>query len=145
MDELNQIDEILDADTLTFGELLLAGVVLLIAFGLSRWIRRTLRSFLESRDNVAPQLPELIGRVTGWLAMLTGAITALMIIGIQMGPVVILLVLFAALGAVSAHKVMENFAAGLSLQITSPFMVGDRIETAGVTGWVEAITAGLWS
>jgi small conductance mechanosensitive channel len=45
------------------------------------------------------------------------------------------------LAAVSAHSVMENFAAGLSLQVTSPFVIGDRIETAGVTGWVEAVTA----
>lgn len=47
----------------------------------------------------------------------------------------------AVLVAVSAQTVLENFAAGLSLQLTTPFVVGDRIETAGITGWVEAITA----
>jgi small conductance mechanosensitive channel len=141
VDDLNQIDQILDTDTLTFGELLFAGLVILIAALLARWVRRTVRGYLEARENVAAHLPELIGRMAGWAVTLIGIITALMIIGVQMGPVVLLLVLFAVLAAVSAHSVMENFAAGLSLQVTSPFVTGDRIETAGVTGWVEAVTA----
>jgi small conductance mechanosensitive channel len=141
VDDLNQIDQILDTDTLTFGELLFAGLVILIAALLARWVRRSVRGYLEARENVAAHLPELIGRMAGWAVTLIGIITALMIIGVQMGPVVLLLVLFAVLAAVSAHSVMENFAAGLSLQVTSPFVIGDRIETAGVTGWVEAVTA----
>jgi len=141
MDDLTQIDQILDTASLTLGELLLAGLVLLTAVLLARWVRRRVRGFLESREGVSPHLPELIGRMTGWAIGLVGIILALMIIGIQMGPVVLLLLLFAILAGVSARKVMENFAAGLSLQVTTPFVVGDRIETAGVTGWVESVTA----
>jgi small conductance mechanosensitive channel len=141
MDDLTQIEQLLDTDTLTIGELLVAGLVVLIAALAARWARRGVRAFLESRENVAPHLPELIGRMTGWVITLLGIVAALMIIGVQMGPVVLLLVLFAVLVAVSARSLMENFAAGLSLQITSPFVVGDRIETSGVTGWVEAVTA----
>lgn len=141
MDDLSQIDQILDTDTLTLGELLFAGLVILIAVLLARWVRRAIRASLESRESVAAHLPELIGRMAGWAVTLIGIITALMIIGVQMGPVVLLLVLFAVLAGVSARQVMENFAAGLSLQLTTPFVVGDRIETAGVTGWVEAVTS----
>ena len=140
MDELNQVDEILDTGSLTIGELLLAGVVILIAAFIARVIRRSVRSFLENRPNVAPHLPELLGRVSGWCILLVGIVLALMIIGVQMGPVVLLLLIVVAIVAISGRQVLENFAAGVSLQVSSPFVVGDRIETAGVTGWVQAIT-----
>jgi small conductance mechanosensitive channel len=140
-DVTQQLDEVLDVNSLTVWELLLAALVLVVAWFIGRWLRRSVRGFLEGREGVAPHLPELIGRMTGWAVILVGIVTALIIIGVQMGPVVLLLLIFAAIVAISGRKVMENFAAGLSLQITSPFVVGDRIETAGVTGWVEAVTA----
>jgi small conductance mechanosensitive channel len=72
--------------------------------------------------------------------MLGGIVLALMIVGVQMGPVVLLLLIVVAVVGISGRQILEDFAAGLSLQITTPFVVGDRIETAGTTGWVEAIT-----
>lgn len=141
MDDLSNIEEILDVDSLTVGELLLAGLVVLIAVILGRLVRRFVRSFLESREGVPPQLPELLGRLSGWCIVLTGVVLALMIVGVQMGPVVLLLLIFVIIFGISGRQVLENFAAGLSLEVTSPFVVGDRIETAGVTGWVQAITA----
>jgi len=140
MDDLSQIDEILDTGSLTVGELLLAGLVILITVFIARFVRRSVRGFLESRENVAPHLPELLGRASGWCVILGGIVLALMIIGVQMGPVVLLLLIVVAIFGISGRQVLENFAAGLSLQVTSPFVVGDRIETAGVTGWVQAIT-----
>jgi small conductance mechanosensitive channel len=44
--------------------------------------------------------------------------------------------IFAAIAGISGKGVVENFSAGLTLQITQPFVVGDRIETKGITGWV---------
>jgi hypothetical protein len=54
VDELSQVDEILDAGSLTIGELLLAGLVILIAAFIARFVRRSVRGFLENRENVAP-------------------------------------------------------------------------------------------
>jgi small-conductance mechanosensitive channel len=141
MEELTQLDDVLDVNSLTVWEVILAGLVLLVAWLLGRRLRRRVRDFLEGREGVAPHLPELIGRMTGWAIGLIGIVTALMIIGVQMGPVVLLLLIFVLMFAISGRRVMENFAAGLSLQMTAPFVVGDRIETAGITGWVQAVTA----
>jgi small conductance mechanosensitive channel len=140
VDELSEIDQILDTGTLTLGELLLAGLAMLIAAFIARWVRRAVRSFLAERDNIAPHLPDVIGRVSGWCVMLGGIVMALMIVGVQMGPVVLLLLIVVAIVGISGRQILEDFAAGLSLQITTPFVVGDRIETAGTTGWVDAIT-----
>jgi hypothetical protein len=47
--------------------------------------------------------------------MLGGIVLALMIIGVQMGPVVLLLLIVVVTIAISGRQVLENFAAGLSL------------------------------
>lgn len=135
------IEEVFDAGGLTFVELLLAGLVLVVSVVVARVLRRRIRAALDSKDGVEPDVAELTSRMTGWAVTLIGIVGALIIMGFQMGPVVLLLLIFAAMAVISGRKVLENFSAGLSLQISSPFEVGDRIETAGVTGWVEAITS----
>lgn len=141
MDDLTEIDNVLDVNSLTAWELVLAVIVLLATAFASRLARRGVRSVLESRESVEPHLPEFIGRMVGWAVWLIGIVLALIIVGIQMGPVVLLLLIFAVMAFISGRRVLENFAAGLSLQLTTPFVVGDRIETSHVTGWVEAVTA----
>jgi small conductance mechanosensitive channel len=141
MNILPPIEEVFDAGGLTFVELLLAVLVLVVAVFVARLSRRAIRTALESRDGVEPDVAELTSRMTGWAVTLLGIVGALIVLGFQMGPVVLLLLIFAAMAAISGRKVLENFTAGLSLQMTSPFVVGDRIETAGITGWVQAITS----
>ena len=138
---VEEIEGLLDVNALTVWRLALAGIVLIATFFVARWLRRLVRSQLSAHAEVAPHIPGLVGRIIGWSVGLIGVVSALMIIGVQMGPVVLLLLIFAVMAAVSGRKVMENFAAGLAIQLTTPFVVGDRIETEDVVGWVEAITA----
>ena len=86
-------------------------------------------------------MPELIGRLSGWAVTLVGIVAALMVLCFQTGPAVPILLIFAVTAAVSARRITENWAARLSLQIVAPFTVGDRIETEGITGWVEQINS----
>jgi small-conductance mechanosensitive channel len=138
---LDDLDAALATSTLTWWELILAGIVFVVAILLARLVRRNIRSWLEARPGVAPHVPELIGRLSGWEVTLVGIVAALMVLGFQMGPVVLILLIFAVTAAVSARRIMENWAAGLSLQIVAPFTVGDRIESEGITGWVEQINS----
>ena len=94
-----------------------------------------------TRDGLEQHTAALAGRMTGWAVTLIGIVTAMAIVGVEAGPLVLLLLIFGAMALISGRDILANFAAGLSLQFTTPFVVGDRIETAGVTGWVEAITA----
>lgn len=141
MGDLRNIDQYLNPESLTWSELLLAAVTVLIAVLIGRLLRRRIRGVLEARDGIEQHTAALAGRMAGWAATLTGIVMALVIVGVSAGPVVLLLLIFGAMAVISGRQVLENFAAGLSLQFTTPFVVGDRIETAGVTGWVEAITA----
>lgn len=134
-------EEILDASTLTWTELVLAIVILVGSIFAARVVRRTVRSFLEHRPGVAEHTAESVGRISGWAVILVGIVAALIILGFQMGPVVLLLLLLAVMVAISGRRIMENWASGLSLQVMTPFVVGDRIETEGIVGWVEEINA----
>ncbi len=138
---LENLDEVLNTTTLTWWELIAAGLILVVSILIARWVRHRVRSWLGGRPDVAPYLPELIGRLSGWAMTFFGIVTALVVLGIQLGPVVLVLLLIVAVVAMSARKLLENFSAGLSLQIEAPFTVGDRIETQGITGWVEQINS----
>jgi small conductance mechanosensitive channel len=139
MPDLEAIDQILDTQTLTLSELLLAGLVVIVSVFIARYVRRVVRTTLEKRPNIDTHVPETVARFTGWAIVLTGIVLALIVIGIQMGPVVLLLLFFGAMFGISAQSILENFASGIALQMTAPFRIGDRIETNGVTGWVKKI------
>ena len=135
------IEGIFDTATLTLTELILAGIILIGSILLARLIRRAIRSSLGTRPSLAPHVPELIGRLSSWAVVLIGIVAALIVLGFQMGPVVLLLLLLAGMAAISGRRILENWASGLFLQILAPFTVGDRIETEGITGWVEEINS----
>ena len=138
---ITTLDEVLNTSTLTWWELVVAGLILVVALLAARLVRRRVRSWLQTSGEVAPHLPEPIGRLSGWVVMMVGIVSALMVLGFQMGPVVLVLLIVVAVGAMSARRLLENLSAGLSLQITAPFTVGDRIETQGITGWVQQINS----
>ncbi len=129
-----------DTNSLTLGRLIAAFVVLIVFYLLGRLVRRRTTHWLEEKD-VSEGTPEPIGRISGWAVVLTGAVIAMMLLGFTMGPLVLVLGIFAAIAGISGKGVVENFSAGLTLQIQQPFIVGDRIETEGITGWVEAINS----
>ena len=135
------IDGVLNASTLTWTELVLAVVILVAGFVVARLVRRMVRSFLEHRSDITQNTAETVGRMSGWAVILFGIVFALIVLGFQMGPVVLLLLLLAVMVAISGRRIMENWASGLSLQIMTPFVIGDRIETEGIVGWVEQINA----
>lgn len=69
--------------------------------------------------------------------MLLGVVLALSIMGVDMVPVALLLILGLALLMLSGKSLIENWAAGLVLQTRAPYRPGDRIETGDFVGDVE--------
>jgi small conductance mechanosensitive channel len=139
MPELDAIDQVLDTQTLTVSELFIAGLIIIISVFVARYARQVVRSTLMRRPNIEQHVPETVARVTGWAIVIAGVVLALIVIGIQIGPMVLLLIFFGAMFGISAQGILENFASGIALQITAPFRIGDRIETNGVVGWVKKI------
>ena len=132
---------ILDPASLTLGELIIAVVVLIISGLLARSLRRRVRSYLARQDGLDDYLAPLLGRIVGWTVMIAGVLIALAILGLDMAPVVLIILIVLAVLVLSGRGILENFASGLVLQIRGPFRPGDRIDVAGYDGTVKEVNA----
>ena len=132
---------ILDPASLTLGELILAVVVLVVSGFVARSLRRRVRTYLAKQDGLDDYLAPLLGRIVGWTVMIAGALIALAILGLDMAPVVLIILIVLGVLVLSGRGILENFASGLVLQIRGPFRPGDRIDVAGFDGIVKEINA----
>lgn len=135
------LEQTLETASLTWFEVILAIVVLAVAGLAARWVRRRLRSYLQSQEGLQEYLPNLLARLAGWTVILVGVLVALSVLGVDMAPVVLLLLLAAGVLGISGKGLLENFGAGMMLQIRGPFRIGDRVDVKGFTGTVNEINA----
>lgn len=133
---MENLDQLFNPESNSFWNLLLALGVLIASFFGARFTRRRLRSFL-TRYELDDYTVAMLARIAGWSVVLLGVILALSIMGVDMVPVVVLIVIVAALAFLSARSLIENWAAGLLLQARGPYRPGDRIETQGYVGYVQ--------
>ena len=115
MPDVEQINGVLDTQSLTVGELILTGVIVLVSVFLARHLRHLIRWTLASRPNLEPHVPETVARVTGWVVVLSGFVLALIVLGLQVGPVVLIGLFFAGMAGISARTTLEIFAAGIKM------------------------------
>lgn len=134
------LDQVLDTEAITVWDFVWAIVIvalsLLIAALTRRLVGRALRKF--------PDLPQnyklLMASASGWFVIVVGVVYALGALGVDLGPALIGLLLIAGVVFFAGRGLLENFSAGLVLQGTTMFVVGDQIETAAGTGTVLEIT-----
>jgi small conductance mechanosensitive channel len=100
-------------------------------------MRRWLRKQLTAYDGVDKSAGSIVSRLAGWTVVLVGGVLALSILGVDMVPVTVILLLVAGFLFLSARSLIENWGAGLILQARGPYRIGDRIESNGYVGWVE--------
>jgi small conductance mechanosensitive channel len=134
---VDNLDQIFDPASNSFWNLLLAllaiGISVIVARYVRRWIRRSLRGY----ENVDTYAGAIIARVAGWTVVFLGVVLALSIMGVDMIPIVLVLVIALAFLFLSGKSLVENWAAGLLLQMRAPYRPGDRIETGDFVGDVE--------
>ena len=131
------IDQLFDAGSTSFWNLLLALAVVVVSIVVARYVRRWLRKRLTAYDGVDKNAGSIVSRLAGWAVVLVGVILALSILGVDMVPVTVILLLIAGFLFLSARSLIENWGAGLILQARGPYRIGDRIESDGYVGWVE--------
>lgn len=134
MDDLSQV---LDPGSNSFWNLLLALLVIGISVIAARYVRRWIRRSLRGYETVDSYAGAIIARVAGWTVVFVGVLLALSIMGVDMIPIVLVLVIGIAFLFLSGKSLVENWAAGLLLQMRAPYRPGDRIETGDYVGDVE--------
>jgi len=132
------VDNIIDFGV-TYG-LQIAGalVILLLGLRLARWAGNRVSTLAEGRQ-LDPTLSRFFGTVVRLVIVAFVLVIALGNLGVELAPIVAF-VGAAALGATFAVQgVLANYAAGLALILTRPFVVGNTIRVQGVSGVVSEI------
>ena len=116
-----------------------AGIILAGAFVASRAFKFVLNRALASRWDTA--VVDLLARLVGYAIVLFGLIYALEQLGVQVGPLLGALGIVGIALAFALQDILENFVAGLLLQIRRPFSYGDQISSGDIEGTVKSIDA----
>ena len=136
---LERIDSWLDTTVSLFPNIIVAVVVMALAFGVAVLAQRLVnkRARGRGRDN----LGEVLGGFVKWAILLLGCMLATTIVVPSLSPGD----LFAGLGVGSVaigfafKDILQNWLAGLLILLRQPFEVGDQIEVRGYEGRVERI------
>lgn len=118
-----------------------AGIVLAVAIVLSRVVKMLIVRILRRR--VDPALASLIGRMVGYLVLIVGFVYALEGLGVQIGPVLGALGIAGIALAFALKDILENFVAGVLLQLQRPFTYGDQVLINEQEGTVHDIDTRL--
>jgi len=136
----DQLEDFVNADELTFWDFAWAAVVIVAAFVLSRLIRRLVRRALRRFPTLTDEAAFLIARATGWAVVFLGILYAISILGIDIGPALMVMIVIGIIVFFAGRRLMDNFSAGLVLQGTPMFSPGDQIVSESGTGTVREIT-----
>ena len=119
----------------------IAGALLILILGLrlAHWGGGRVTRIAESRG-IDPTLSRFIGNIIRFVVVVFVLIIAMGNLGVELAPIVAF-VGAGALGATFALQgVLSNYAAGLALILTRPFVVGNTIRVQGVSGVVSEIS-----
>ena len=125
------------ADGVTGGEALRAAAVFVVAVVVAVVLRRALVRYVDR--NGSRHIGLLLGRFLGLVVVALGAVYALDVVGVRIGP------LLGALGvggialAFAAQDILQNLVAGVLLQVRRPFRTGDQIGSGEFEGVVDDI------
>ncbi|MDJ0663305.1 MAG: mechanosensitive ion channel family protein [Acidimicrobiia bacterium] len=139
--ELEQIADSLEPINLDWLSLAIAAAVFLASIVLARFARRGLRQLAARVDIGSPALWAASARISSWLIIFFGMVGSLRVLGIDFIPLMAGLGVAAVVVAVALRPFLENFAAGLTLQLQRPIEVGDQIAVRQIEGEVKELNA----
>jgi small conductance mechanosensitive channel len=134
------VNEVVDTTGVTEWDVVLAvGTVILAAvFGhmLALVARRAGR-----KASLPPNVVDLISTIARWGVTTVGFVAAMSMIGLNVAPLWLLVVLIILMFAIGGRALLEAFGAGVMLQARAPFAAGDLVELAGVQGVVVEVNS----
>ena len=138
--DTSQITDNIDTTGVTIWDFVWAIVVVAGSFLVAAIVRRLVLRGLRPFEGIPENYRLLIARAVGWFVIVVGVFWALGILGVDLGPAVLALLLIAAIAFFAGRGLLENFSAGLILQGSPMFEVGDQISTTSGTGTVREVT-----
>ncbi|MDK3256894.1 mechanosensitive ion channel family protein [Blastococcus capsensis] len=130
-------DPVVVTDTITWQEAVQALVVFVLGIVLAAVVRRGMVRAIDREGS--RHVGRVVGRFVSVVIAAVGAVYALGMVGVRIGP------LLGALGvggiaiAFAAQDILQNFIAGVLLQVRHPFRVGDQIGSGDHEGVVDDV------
>jgi len=123
----SQLDEIVDVDDVTAVDIGSAVVIVVVAIVVATIVRRLLTKYLTRLDRLSDPVAMALIRGLTYFIIAIGVLLALPLLGFQIAPVMVIVVVGGILLFFAARPLMEDFSASLILQTRAPFVVGDMI------------------
>jgi len=117
---------------------ILVGIILLVAYFASRWLRGRVERTLSARS-FGRNGAVLLGRLTALSVYLVAVIALLASLGVSWTGLLTFLGAGTVALSLALQDVLKNFFSGIFLLMERPFRVGDFIKVAGVEGEVQGI------
>ncbi len=138
-DDIDALADAIDGGGLDGWSWLTAGIVFASAIVIAQGVRMVLGRALRPRLDRA--LAVLISRLVGYVIVIVGLVYALGALGVQIGPLLGALGIAGIALAFALQDILENFVAGVLLQIRRPFTYGDEVRINDHEGRVSGIDA----
>ena len=135
------VEELIDTTSVTGWDYLWAALTLVAGFLGARIARRASKRALAAIPELPENLVNLITKLAGWAVLTVAVVLARPFIGVDTGPVVIVVLFVAAVAVLSGRVLLENFGAGVILQSEATFVPGDQIETNDCIGKVLEVSS----
>lgn len=135
------VEELIDTTYVTGWDFLWAILTILGGLLLARVARIAVRRTLSKVPDLPDNIVNLITKLAGWAIITIAVVLALPFIGVDTGPVVIIVLLVAAAAVLSGRVLLENLGAGVILQSEATFKPGDQIETNHAVGKVMEVSS----
>lgn len=135
------VEELIDTTNVTGWDYLWAAVAIVVGVLGARLARRATHGALLAIENLPENLVNLAAKLAGWAVITIAIVIALPFIGVDTGPVVIIVLVLAALAVLSGRVLLESFGAGVILQAEATFKPGDQIETNDSVGKVIEVSS----
>ncbi len=132
-------NELIDTTGVGWQEVIAAAIVVAISVIVASIVRRMVTRAIRKGPDIQPGMATFLGRFAGWMVMLLGVVIALMFLGFQTGPLLLMFAIVGLILVLSGRSILENFGAGVVLQVRSPFRVGEQVEVVGRVGTVKEI------
>jgi small-conductance mechanosensitive channel len=139
-DPVSELADVIQADNLGLFDYVIAAAIFLGSLVVARLVRWGIeRGFARTRTD--DFLGNLFGRIGAYIVATFGLIYALEWLGVAIGPLLGALGIAGIALAFALQDILENFVAGIILQIRRPFTTGDEIESLGHEGTVTRVDA----
>ncbi|HEY5889977.1 MAG TPA: mechanosensitive ion channel domain-containing protein, partial [Acidimicrobiia bacterium] len=131
--------ERLQQSTIESWEVVLAVLVLILAWILSLFTRRGIRRFGSHLRGVDDELLELAARFGSYTVLFIGIGVSLSVLGAPIQPLLAAAVIFGIVLAISLRGIADNFASGIVIQTRGTIHVNDEIAALGYQGRVREL------